>query len=63
MPGPERTQEVATLVTADMVRDAVVPERTRAGEAVTVPVGTPAQLLPTVTFWVTVPPAPVQVMV
>ena len=52
-------QEVCTLVTFETVRVVLVPERTRAGVAVMVPVFVPEQAPPMVRGWVQEPPAPV----
>ena len=51
--------EVCTLVTFETVRVVLVPERTRAGVAVMVPVFVPEQAPPMVRGWVQEPPAPV----
>ena len=57
------TQEVCTLVTFETVRAVAVPDFTRAGVAVTVPVFVPVQAPPMVSACVKVPPGPGQLRV
>ena len=57
-PGPLTTQDVCTLVTFETVSLVAVPDFTRAGAAVMVPVFVPEQAPPMVSGWVHEPPAP-----